>query len=98
METIDPQPQQQTQQPNYYRPARPTEPVSVGQWFLTIFITAIPLVGLIMYFVWAFGDNTSESKANWAKASLLWMVVSVALFLIFLFFFGGMMLLFGSQF
>jgi hypothetical protein len=60
------------------------QPMSVGEWFITILITAIPLVGIIMLFVWAFSSNTNVNKANWAKASLLWMVVGfVIAFLIF---------------
>lgn len=47
-------------------------PVSTGDWFVTILIAAIPIIGFIMLFVWAFGDATNPSKANWAKATLLW--------------------------
>ena len=53
------------------------QPMSVGDWFITLLITAIPLVGLIMLFVWAFSGNTNINKANWAKASLLMMVVGI---------------------
>ncbi len=60
------------------------QPLSVGEWFITILITAIPLVGIIMLFVWAFSSNTNINRSNWAKASLLWMVVGfVIAFLIF---------------
>ena len=60
------------------------QPMSVGEWFITILITAIPLVGFIMLFVWAFSSNTNVNKANWAKATLLWMVVGLLIaFLIF---------------
>ncbi len=51
--------------------------VKTSDWFLTILITAIPLVGLIMLFVWAFGGGNNTNKANWAKASLLWMLISI---------------------
>ena len=56
---------------------------SVGQWMLTIFIAAIPLVGLIMLFVWAFGSSTHPEKANWAKAMLIWVVIFIALSILF---------------
>lgn len=37
-------------------------------------ITAIPIVGVIMIFVWAFvGDN--ESRKNYFRAILMWFVV-----------------------
>ena len=49
-------------------------PVSVGDWMVTYILLCIPLVNIIMLFVWAFGSSP-ESKANWAKATLLWMVI-----------------------
>ena len=55
------------------------QPMTVGDWFITILITAIPLVGLIMLFVWAFGGNTNVNKANWAKATLLWALIAIIL-------------------
>jgi fatty acid desaturase len=53
------------------------QPMSVGDWFIAILITAIPLVGLIMLLIWAFGSNTNVNKANWAKATLIWMVIGI---------------------
>lgn len=50
-------------------------PVSLGNWMLTLFLTFIPLVNIIMLLVWAFSSSTPPSKANWAKAALLWMVI-----------------------
>lgn len=56
------------------------KPISVGEWVLTIFIAAIPLVGFVMLFVWGFGGNAPETKANWAKAALLWILIGVVLY------------------
>ncbi len=67
----------------------PVEPLSVKDWFLTLLITYIPLVGLVMLLVWAFDSNTNLNKKNWAKASLLWMVVGIALAIIFFVLFMG---------
>ncbi|WP_194755277.1 hypothetical protein [Aliidiomarina indica] len=63
-------------------------PISVGDWFITLIITAIPLIGFIMLFVWGFGSSTHPSKANWAKATLLLFVVAFVLFFMFSFIFG----------
>ena len=63
--------------------------MSVKDWFLTLLITYIPLVGLVMLLVWAFDSNTNLNKKNWAKASLLWMVVGIALAIIFFVVFMG---------
>lgn len=59
------------------------KPVKIGEWVGTFLITCIPLVGLIMLFVWAFGNGTNPSKANWAKANLIWMVIVFVFFLLF---------------
>ena len=41
--------------------------MSIKDWVITLIITAIPLVGFIMLFVWGFGSGTNENKANFAK-------------------------------
>ena len=39
---------------------QPVAPVmSVGEWMLTLLILALPLVNIIMLFVWAFGGGTN---------------------------------------
>ena len=83
-------PQQQYAQPQYQQPAQPytymdprkPDPVSFGNWMLTIFLTMIPIVNIIMYFVWSFGSSTEKSKSNWAKASLVWMLIGIVLSII----------------
>jgi quinol-cytochrome oxidoreductase complex cytochrome b subunit len=58
--------------------------VTLGEWMVTMLIAAIPLVNIIMLFVWGFGSNTNPSKANWAKAVLIWSVIAIVLyFLVF---------------
>lgn len=57
--------------------------VSVVDWLITMLIMAIPIVNFIMLFIWAFGSSTPESKANWAKAQLVWMVIGIILLVIF---------------
>lgn len=54
----------------------------VMDWFWTLLVAGIPLVGFIMLFVWAFGDNTRAEKSAWAKATLLWMLVAIGLALL----------------
>ena len=58
--------------------------VTVGQWIVTMLIVMIPVVNIIMLFVWGFASNTNPSKANWAKATLIWFVIAIVLyFLVF---------------
>ena len=43
-----------------------------------MFVTAIPILGWIMILVWAFaGDN--ESRKNYFRAILMWLVIMVVL-------------------
>jgi heme/copper-type cytochrome/quinol oxidase subunit 2 len=64
------------------------KPLTVGEWFITILIIAIPIVGIVMLFVWAFSANTNVNRANYAKATLLWMVVGIFIALAVLGFMG----------
>ncbi len=59
------------------------KPMSVVDWLITMLITAIPIVGFIMLFVWAFSRDTQPSKANWAKAGLVFYAIVVAMYLVF---------------
>ena len=58
-------------------------PMSIGDWIITSIILAIPIVGFVMLFVWGFGSNTQPSKANWAKASLIMIGISIVIALLF---------------
>ena len=69
------------------------QPMSIGDWIITFIVTAIPLVGFIMLFVWAFGDGTHPSKKTWAQAYLIMMVIAIILMIIF---FGVITSILGS--
>jgi hypothetical protein len=69
-----------------------TNVVKTGEWVVTILITAIPVVGFIMLFVWAFGSGTNPSKSNWAKAILIWIAIIIVLYIIFFALFGAALL------
>lgn len=72
--------------------------MSVGEWMITLFISFIPLVNIIMFFVWGFGDNTNPNKANWAKASLIWVAIGIVLYvLFFVVIFAGISMMEGVQ-
>lgn len=63
--------------------------MSVKDWVITILLTSIPLVGLILLFVWAFGNDGNQIRSNWAKGYLLaTLIVIVLAFLIILPIFG----------
>jgi heme/copper-type cytochrome/quinol oxidase subunit 2 len=72
------------QQAKPYQPfQKQAEEVTLGDWMVTILLSAIPVVNLVMLFLWAFGSSTNPSKANWAKATLIWMVIGIVLAILF---------------
>lgn len=65
-------------------PCTKNEPiVTIGDWIVTMILMCIPLVNIIMLFVWAFGSGESHSKANWAKATLIFMLIGIVLMILF---------------
>lgn len=75
------------------------KPMSVKDWLITLLIMAIPLVGFIMLFVYAFSDSENLNKKNWAKAQLIVLAIVMGLFLLFFILFGAIFAsaLAGSQ-
>ena len=74
--------QQQFQQPQYqqYPPRQISferEATSTGKWVLTLFLVCIPILNIILMFVWAFGASTEPSKKNWARANIIWAVIGI---------------------
>jgi heme/copper-type cytochrome/quinol oxidase subunit 2 len=65
------------------------ETLSIGDWLITMIVSAIPLVGIIMLFVWSFSSSTHPTKANWAKATLILIAIVIVLYIIFFAVFGA---------
>lgn len=78
------QPQDQSAPQTYQNPAsfQDTSPLSVGNYVVMMLIMIIPLVNLIMLFVWGFG-NSNLNKKNWARAQLIFVAIGVVLSIIF---------------
>ncbi len=75
----------QGQMPSYSQPIQPinTQPeMTTGQWVLTIFLSGLGIIGIILLFVWAFGNDTPTSKRNYSRAMLIWYAISVGLVVI----------------
>ncbi len=79
---IEPQPETgsvETRQAHPFSPMAddPTiteKPLTTGEWFVTLLVLALPLIGLIMYFVWGFGTG-NIGRRNFCRATLLWIAV-----------------------
>lgn len=72
----------QYQAPMYQPPVEDTTPLSVGQWMLTTLVLALPCVGLIMAFVWGFGDGNVNRK-NYCRSWLIWYAIGIGIMIIF---------------
>lgn len=71
-----------------YAPQSPQEPdggLSTAQYFWTLFLFAIPVLGLVLMLYWSFGTTTCPARQRLARASLIktgvWGVI-VTLFLV----------------
>jgi len=65
------------------------KPMSVKDWLITLLLMAIPVVGIVLLFVYAFGNNENVNKQNWAKAQLIMIGIVLALVIFFLLLFGS---------
>ncbi len=74
------------------------EPVSFGDWMLSILLMTIPCVNIIMMFVWAFGSGTKKSKSNYFKAVLVWTLIWVVLWFVLMIGLGGMIAAFSNSY
>lgn len=57
--------------------------LSVTDWLIIILLLAIPVVNIVMLFIWAFGKSAPLVKSNFAKAQLIWMAIFIILGIIF---------------
>jgi uncharacterized membrane protein YvbJ len=63
------------------------KPISLGHWMLCMILPFIPVLGVYLYPIllvfWSFNRNTSKSKKNWARASLIMYIILVIIFILF---------------
>ena len=59
-----------------------TPSVSLGGWLITFLILCIPIVGIVMLFVWSYGNSNPihPSKKTWAQAMLVWLLILTVLY------------------
>ncbi|MCL1941654.1 MAG: zinc ribbon domain-containing protein [Synergistaceae bacterium] len=55
------------------------EPLGVGSYIFMFILTGVPIVGIIMLLVWAFGSGVNLNKKNFARAILLMFLVLVGI-------------------
>lgn len=47
----------------------------IGFWLKTLFLQCIPIVGIIMLFVWAFGNSSNFARKSYARAILIFSLI-----------------------
>ncbi len=73
--------------------------ISTSDWVLTKLILLVPIVNIIMLFVWAFNSKTNLNKSNWAKASIIvWTIGFLFYFIIIFLFIAFFMNMFNKLF
>lgn len=75
---------------------RESSPVSLGDWIITLIVLAIPIVGIVMLFVWGFSSGTHPSKQNYCRAVLIFALAMFVLFFLIAVM-GGFAALFGAR-
>ncbi len=55
------------------------QPMTFGDWMVTILIMAIPLVNLVAIIYWAASSGTNLNKQNYARASIAWFIIWVVI-------------------
>lgn len=58
------------------------KPMSLVDWLITLIVLAIPCVGLVMMFVWGFGQG-NNSRKNYCRATLIFAAIGIVLSVIF---------------
>jgi hypothetical protein len=78
------EPQYQPSQQEYNDEVELEKPVSVGEWMLTTLVMLIPIVNIVMVFVWAFSKKANKSKSNYFKAALIWLLIEMGVLIVIL--------------
>lgn len=58
------------------------KPISVGQYMGIILLRFVPIVGLILYIIWAFSSDININKRNLCRAFLLLPLILIAVYII----------------
>jgi len=71
--------------------------MTIGDWIVTFIILSIPLVGIVMQFVWALSSDTQPSKKSFCQASLIMFAAIFVLAIIAVVAFGGLAAIMGGM-
>ena len=58
-------------------------PMTLGGWIGTFLLMLIPIVNIVLVFVWAFGNDTNRSKKTYFQAMLIMWLIGFVLSIVF---------------
>lgn len=61
----------------YVRTSEKNETLSVFGYVITMLALMVPIVGIILVFVWAFGTNTNLARKNYSRAVLIIAIIFI---------------------
>lgn len=68
---------------NAYSSQFDREPLSVLQYIGMFLLIGIPIVGIVLLFVWGFGSSVNLNKKNFARAMLILSLIGIIISIIF---------------
>lgn len=66
-------------------------PLTVLDFFLMSLLSFVPIVGFIFLLIWAFSGNANINRKNYARAALIWILVSIGLVILLSIIGGGIL-------
>lgn len=87
------------QQPDYIAPEAELAPVlKFGDWLLMLIISLIPIVNVIVLFIWALDSTGNPNRRGFARAMLLLIGVYCALMVFYFGYIAGIFYQIGNMF
>lgn len=72
-----------TYQGGYQGVSAKEKPLTTKEFLIMLILMAIPLVNIIMLFIWAFGSEANLNKKSFARASFILFLIIMGLYLVF---------------
>ena len=66
-------------------------PLTVLDFFLMSLLSFVPIIGFIILLIWAFSGNANINRKNYARAALIWILVSIGLVILLSIIGGGIL-------
>lgn len=68
------------------------EAMKKSDWAVTLLLMMLPIVNLVLLFVWAFGSKTHPEKRNFCKAVLIILAAVIVIYLLFVVMIAGLVM------